>query len=181
MLIALSQYMLKMKIKLLSVIIPLAFVGCAQTPDIVAMPYVAPPKNALATLVIYRANAMPTKVYARVNVDGALMATLPDTMYTWVQVPAGTHTVTAKFPLLAGVKEAEFSSVFESGKTYYLQYSGGAPNARIPMYGAGGVMIGSMDGGGSFWNKLSIVENDRAEQAIKVFGLQFAPATSSQQ
>lgn len=168
-----------MKNRLVYSIIPFTFIGCAQTPDIAATPYVAPPKNELATLVIYRSRAMPTKLYARVNVDGVVAAILPDDMYTWVQVPAGTHTVTAKFPLLANIKEVEVSGVFESGKKYYLQYAGGAPNTRIPMYGAGGVLIGSMSGGGSFWNQLSIVENDRAEQEIKGFGLQFTASTSA--
>ena len=170
-----------MKNKLLSIISLAVLTGCAQTPAIVATPYVPPPQNALATLFIYRMNAMPTKVYARVTIDGKLMASLPDAMYTWVQLSAGTHTVIAKFPPLTGIKDAEVSSVFESGKTYYLQYAGGVPNARIPMYGAGGLLIGSLDGGGSFWNKLSIVENNRAEEDIKAWGLQFMPATGGQQ
>jgi hypothetical protein len=153
----------------------LAIAGCAQTPTISSTPYVPPPESQLlSTLVVFRANAIPTAVYARIFVDDTHVATLPDQMHTWVQVKPGTRTVSVKFPPLTGESGALYSGTFEAGQTYYLRYHGTSPT-MMPIVGAGGAIVGSLSRG-SYSRTLTSLPKRAAEEEMSNMRLTFTPA-----
>ena len=141
--------------------------GCASVPDLIPTGFVEPPKNDLSTLIIFRISAMPTKLYARMMVDGELKALLPDGCVTWIQVPAGEHKVAASFPAISGTSSAEVSHSFLPGETYFLEYAGGAPNSGVPVVGERGILVGAMGASGSFWNKLYVLPSASRASSIR--------------
>lgn len=153
------------------------FVGCAQAPHTVTARRPAPHPDQAATLTVYRAYAVPTKVNARIYVDGVQVATLPDMMYSSAKVEPGSHVITVDFPFLAGMKETRVSGAFEANRTYYIQYEGVGPHSR-PVFGPGGRRIGSLDADGSIRNKLSIVPEELAEPIVRSGALTYAPPLS---
>lgn len=151
--------------------------GCAQSPELVARAYVPPPTSeSLATVFLFRANAVPTRLNARLFVDEAQVATLPDMAHTWIQVSAGQHKLEVKFPMLAVTREVVLRETFEAGKTYYLRYEGTAPRGGTALVGPGGVYMGNVGGSGAYSNTLKVVSADQAQAVIKDLRLTYFPA-----
>lgn len=168
-----------MKLQSLLTFAVLALTGCAQTPDLVAIPYVSPPKNDnFSTVVLFRAHAVPTKLDARFFIDGSRVAVLPDMMHTWVQIPPGSHTVTVQFPMLAVMREVKLAETFEAGKTYFLRYEGTAPRGGTPLIGPSGSYVGSVGGSGSYSNTLKAVSQETADAVIRELRLSYISAVA---
>ena len=142
------------KIKIVFVAL-LSLAGCASAPDIAPQRFVSPPSSeSLSTLIIYRENAVPKKVDARLKIDSTLKAYLPDNRITWVQIPPGKHQIMVEFPVLVGMRSPEIERDFAPGMTYYFRYDGEAPTSGIPIIGQNGIFLGSVGGSGRFRNQL---------------------------
>ena len=103
----------------------LSLTSCASTQEIPTTPYVKPPKSSLALVYVYRIGSMPTKRNIQVFIDEQPVAWLPDNRFTWFEIPAGAHSISAGYP---GVIKsyATLNVGLNSGETYVFQYSGSA-------------------------------------------------------
>ena len=153
----------------------ISLVGCSSQENIASSSYAEPPKNNLSTFVIFRSNAVPYKLNARVLLDGKQVAILPDKYVTWVQAPEGSHVLTIKFPALAGVAENVVAGTFKSGDIYYIQYVGGVSSGTPRFFVPKETPEAPLNDGGGLWNGISIVENKSAESFIR--NLTYTPST----
>lgn len=148
--------------------------GCASAPDVAPRRFVTPPPSeSLSTLIVYRENAVPKKVDARLKIDNTLKAYLPDNRITWVQIPPGKHRITVEFPVLVGMDSPEIERDFAPGTIYYFRYDGEAPTSGVPIVGQNGMILGSVGRRGRFSNQL--IEVSEGEGAAASNRLLYVP------
>lgn len=155
--------------------ITLLLTGCASAPDLISVPFEAPPESSNSTVFVYRSKSVPMGVYARIEVNGERKSLLPDDHLTWFQLVPGQYKIEFYFPALIGMDRPAIDLALESGKTYYIRYDGTSPEASIPIMGSNGRFLGVVGGGGKFSNWLTLVEKESADRQLQ--GLSYVPAT----
>ncbi len=120
--------------------------GCATVPD--TAPTFSPAPDAPAghaTVYVYRLGAQPYTRNIKLSMAGKPVLEAPERAYTWLFVPAGTHTVLAEWPtdFLAPKKwpDASHTERFEAGKSYYLRMVGNVNMAGGGFFSSGGLMF----------------------------------------
>lgn len=149
--------------------------GCASAPDLIPVPFEAPPESSNSTVFVYRSKSVPMGVYARIEANGERKSLLPDDHLTWFQVAPGKYRIEVHFPALVGMDRPAIDLVLDSGKIYYIRYDGTSPGASIPIMGSNGQFLGVVGGAGKFSNRLTLVGKETADGQMQ--GLSYVPAT----
>ena len=112
----------------LAIVLLTVISGCAIAPQSAARFTPAPPPPEGYSLVyIYRLNAQPYVHNIKISVAGKEVLDAPEYGYTWLYVPAGTHTILAVSPpegFLLDVKnwpDTSSTLAMESGKAYFFR------------------------------------------------------------
>lgn len=104
----------------------LALAGCAAAPTgpkFGEMVLPQPPQDK-AVLVVYRDYAEPTKLAAKIDVDGAQVFELPQTAFAHAIVPPGKHALALRWPAASGTPGWKDDAEWQPGQTYYYQLRG---------------------------------------------------------
>lgn len=89
----------------------------AQTPR-------ATPMEGKAVLYLYRDYAEPTAWRNTISIDGKEVAVLPQKSFTWIHVSVGKHTMSSRWPMLAGMPKVEFPFEPVAGASYFFEVKG---------------------------------------------------------
>ena len=99
----------------------LGLIGCTSIKETPTAAYVAPPISAAPKLYVYRGLSMPTKANVEIQIDGQLVAYLPNNRFTWINVPPGRHTVAVGYPSFPDMR-AKLEVDFVEGQSYLIRY-----------------------------------------------------------
>jgi hypothetical protein len=122
--------------------------GCATStqgsPPFSAAP--APPEG-FATVYIYRFGAPPFLQDIKLSLAGKPIQPLPEKGYTWVHVPAGTHTIVAEWPgktlFGGGWPDANRTHAIEPGKDYFFRLVGSVESSAGGFFSSGAITLRS--------------------------------------
>jgi hypothetical protein len=141
-------------------------VGCASTETIPTAQYVEPSAPESAVVYVYRTQSMPTKANVRVEIDGKLVALLPDNRFTWLPLGPGRHAIRVGYPSFPDMsKTLEIDAL--PGQKYLVQYRGDAGAPLMQLFGAGGTPLGTYRTGRMASTNLDLQPNKTIEQVTE--------------
>lgn len=95
----------------------------ADAPSFVQTPR-ATPVEGKAVLYLFRDYAEPTAWKNTILIDGKEVVTLPQQSFTWIHVSPGKHSLSSRWPMLAGMPKHEFAFEPVAGKSYFFEVTG---------------------------------------------------------
>ncbi|MFC4311730.1 hypothetical protein ACFPN2_21775 [Steroidobacter flavus] len=110
----------------LCIIGTLALAGCASAPTgpkFGEMVLPQPPQDK-AVMVVYREYAEPTKLAAKIDVDGTQVFAIPQQGFAHALVDPGKHQLAIRWPAASGTPGWQGDAEWEAGQTYYYQLRG---------------------------------------------------------
>jgi hypothetical protein len=122
--------------------------ACATVPE-GAPPFSPAPvaPAGYATVYVYRLGAPPYTRDIKVSLAGKAVLNAPERAYTWLFVPAGTHTLLAEWPTdFLGPKrwpDAAITERLEAGESYYFRVAGNVGIAPGGFFSSGGMVLSS--------------------------------------
>lgn len=132
---------MKISIRFVACMILGAIQGCASVPDVPTVRYTPPQSSKeLVTLYFLRNDSMPTRLTARILVNGKKLALLPDNSFTWVQVSPGQLDIGVEFNPIAMVKSAHLQIATKGSESYFVRYAGSieeGATSQLPIYSSG--------------------------------------------
>lgn len=137
--------------------------ACASTGSIQPVPYVKPSDSSKAILYVFRSLSMPTKANVKIEIDGKLVGLLPDDRFTWIAVEPGKRAVRIGYPSFPDMSKIVELNV-EPGKSYVLQYRGSSGGADMPLFGAGGRVIGTVQVGSRAWTSVDVHPSETVDE-----------------
>jgi len=75
-------------------------------------------------LYIYRLDAYPRSRTSGILIDGNKIMDPPEKAYTWLHLPAGTHTVTVDWSWDTGWPDLAFEIPIDAGTEHFLKITG---------------------------------------------------------
>jgi hypothetical protein len=95
----------------------------------------------MAVLYVYREYAEPTAWKPTIYLDGREVVSLPQQGFSWVYVSPGKHTLSSKWPLLAGTPPLEFSAEYVAGSRYFFEITGTSRMTGTSPGATGGIKL----------------------------------------
>jgi hypothetical protein len=87
-----------------------------------ALPTVAHDK---AQIIVFREYAVPTALAGKIDVDGVQVFELPQRSFAFLSADPGDHQLALRWPGASGQEGWSGAVVWEAGRTYYYEVSGG--------------------------------------------------------
>lgn len=106
---------------------------------------------------------MPTKANIKILIDDKIVAWLPDERFTWFQIPAGKHSISAGYPNPFN-SNANLNLSFNPGEIYLLQYSGTAKH-DFSLFGQHDEIEGLTRQGGG-WIRLQVLPKNGVSNVL---------------
>ncbi len=140
--------LMKQLLKFICIAAVVILTGCATVSENAPAFSPAPAAPAgYATVYVYRLGAQPYTRNIRLSVAGKQVLETPERAYTWLFVPAGTHTILAEWPadFLAPKKwpDASHTERFEASESYYLRMIGNIGMTGGGFFSSGGIIFSS--------------------------------------
>lgn len=112
---------------------------------------------------------MPTKANVEIQVDGKVVAHLPNNRFTWVSVPAGTRTIAVGWPSFPDMR-ARLQIEFAPGESYLLKYDS-VFGREVTLFGSKRDPIPGVthDGRGGY-TRIRLQPNDTIPDVVKSHG-----------